>query len=47
MVIDDLNLKSISVSPYKTDTTLIVDSDAVLTFPIATQFLQPVSWYGP
>jgi len=47
MVIDDLDLLGRTITPNETDSPLIVDSDAVLTFPIATQFLQPVSWYGP
>ena len=42
MVIDDLDIVGVPFVPPKTDTPLIVDADAPLTFSIPSQFLQPV-----
>src|ERR1022692_2573529 len=43
VIIDNLNVLRGALSPGKTDSPLIVDSDAVLPLSIADQSLQPVS----
>jgi hypothetical protein len=43
VVVNDLNLLWASVGPPETDPPLVVDSDAVLTGPIALQLLEPVA----
>ena len=43
MVVHDFNIKNISVLPTKTNPPLIVDADAVLSFAITLQGLQPVT----
>jgi hypothetical protein len=43
MVVDDFHIVGIAVPPYEADAILIIDSDAVLTFALAVQSLQPVS----
>jgi hypothetical protein len=42
MVIDDLNVKRIPIAPYKADSPLVVNPDAVLAGTIPLQFFQPV-----
>ncbi len=42
MVIDDLHVAGVVVSPAEADPPLIVDPDAVLALPVACQCLQPV-----
>jgi hypothetical protein len=46
MVINDLRIKRVAVLPSKTDTPLIVDSNAPLARPIAGELLQPVCWWN-
>ena len=41
-----LDVVSVPIFPTKADTILIVDPYAVLAFPIACQFLQPVTGNG-
>jgi hypothetical protein len=43
VVIDDFDVISSILLPNKTDTELIVDADAVLPYPIASQWFQHVS----
>jgi hypothetical protein len=45
VIIDNLDLESVSVLPPEADPPLVVDSDAVLTRTIASQGFQPVPWY--
>ena len=46
MIIDYFHLIGISIIPEKTDPPSIVDTYAVLTFPISMQKLQPIArWY--
>ena len=45
VVIDDLNLKSVSVPPYETHAILIVDSNAVLSSAVSTQSFQLIPWW--
>lgn len=42
MVIHDLNVVRVAVSPPETDPPLVVDPNAVLTFPVSCQFFQPI-----
>jgi len=43
VIIRDFNFKGIVNTPYKTDSILIVDADAVLALPISVQLFQLVS----
>jgi hypothetical protein len=43
VIINNLNLERITVVPNETETILIVDSDAVLTLPIAPQSFKVIS----
>ena len=43
VVVNDLNIGRTAIRPSETDPKLIVDSDAVLAFPVALQCLQPVA----
>lgn len=42
MVVDDLDRIGAVARPHKTDTPLIIDADAVLTFAIIFQCFEPV-----
>jgi hypothetical protein len=44
MVVDDLDLARSERSPDKTDTVLVVNADAVLTFPVTTEGFEAVVW---
>jgi hypothetical protein len=46
MVIHDLHVVGVALAPYEADAPLVVDSDAVLTLPVAFQRLQLVSGEG-
>jgi hypothetical protein len=39
MIVNDLDRMCAAISPNKTEPPLIVDPDAVLAFPVATQSL--------
>src|ERR1035438_6074541 len=43
MIIDNLDVLRSALSPDETDSPLVVDSDAMLTLPVAGQSLDPVS----
>ena len=43
MIIDDLHLVSVTLSPLETDAPLIVNSDAVLTPTVTMKFLQTIA----
>jgi hypothetical protein len=43
VIINNLDLVSIGLAPYKTDSPLIVDPDAMLTLAVAAKFLQTVT----
>jgi hypothetical protein len=47
VVVDDLDILSIPLSPPKTDPPLIVDADAVLPRTIARQLLQAIARRTP
>jgi hypothetical protein len=42
MVIDNLDIVCVPFIPPETDTPLIIDADAPLSFSVPSQFLQPV-----
>ena len=47
MVVDDLDLVCMALSPDKTDSPLIVDPDGVLSFARASQSFKAISrWYA-
>jgi hypothetical protein len=41
--IDDLDVPRMAIAPMETDSPLVIDSDAVLSGAIATEFFKPVS----
>jgi hypothetical protein len=43
MIIDYFHIKTISVSPNKTESPLIVDANAVPAFKISSQSLEAIS----
>jgi len=43
VVIDDFDFIGIAISPFKTDSPLIVDADAVLTLSASTKSFEPIS----
>jgi hypothetical protein len=45
MVIRDLNLIGMTVQPSVADPSLIVDTNAELTFAVVFQILQPITWW--
>jgi len=47
VVVHDFNIMSISATPSKTDSPLVVDTDAVLPASVPRQFLQPVCRWNP
>jgi hypothetical protein len=46
MVVHNLDITSIALSPHKTNPPLIVNSNAVLPPSISTQGFQTVSWWN-
>jgi hypothetical protein len=42
VVVGDLNVEGVSITPNKADSPLVVDPDAVLTLAVPFQFLQPI-----
>jgi len=44
VIIDYLNVIGIIVSPGKTDTPLIIDSNTGLTFPLSVEHFQAIGW---
>jgi len=47
VIIDDLHVVSVTLSPLETDAPLIVDSDAVLTPTVTLKFLQAIAGSDP
>jgi len=43
VIVSDLDVISVILPPFEADSVLVVDSDAVLSLPVAMQFLEPVS----
>jgi hypothetical protein len=46
VVVDNFDLPGIAISPFKTDSPLVIDTDAPLAFAVAFQRFQPVSRRG-
>jgi len=47
MIVDDLDVESVSVVPYETDPPPFVDTDAVLACPVCFERLEPIArWYS-
>ena len=46
MIIDDLHIKCLAVSPDETDAPLVVDSDTASAAEITFQSLQPITRWG-
>jgi hypothetical protein len=44
VIIDNLDIMSVSVAPLKADAPLIVNTDAPLAFTVAVQLFEPVRW---
>ena len=44
MVIDDLDIVSMSGSPTEADAPLPIDANTVLPFSVTLQLLQPIRW---
>jgi hypothetical protein len=42
VIIYDLNVVSIAISPRETNAPLVIDSNAVLAGPIATEFFEAI-----
>ena len=47
MVVNYLNIKSVTIIPDKADSPLIVDPDAMLTVAIPAERLQAISGHNP
>jgi hypothetical protein len=45
VVVNDLDVFEASIGPTKADPPLVVDTDAVLPYPITFQGLEAVSWW--
>jgi len=43
MVVSDLDLEGIAVAPYEAYAPLVIDADAVLTYPATSELLQTVA----
>jgi hypothetical protein len=44
VVVDDLDVERLALTPAKTQALLLVDADAVLTFAIALECLELIAW---
>jgi hypothetical protein len=44
VIVYDLDIVSVSIPPTEADTPLVVDPNAVLSFPVSSQFLKAISW---
>src|SRR5262249_1785526 len=47
MIVDDLDIVGVAVTPAEADAPLVVDSDAVLPFAIPGEPLQPITGWRP
>src|ERR1700694_649064 len=45
MIVDNLKVEGMAITPYKTDSPLVVNANRVLSLPIASQCLQLVPWW--
>jgi len=44
VIVDNLDVVGVAVSPAETDAPLVVNPDAVLTRTIPAQLLEPIAW---
>jgi len=44
MIVNNLHVECVTVSPNETDAVLIVDADTVLALPIAFQSFETIAW---
>jgi len=42
MIVSNLHVVRITFAPFEADAPLVIDADAMLSGPIAAQFLQPI-----
>ena len=42
MVVDDLHIVGVTISPFETDAPLVIDSNAMLAGTVAAQFLKTI-----
>jgi hypothetical protein len=47
MIVDDLDIMGVAVTPSEANAPLVVDSDAVLPFAIPGEPLQPITGWRP
>jgi hypothetical protein len=47
VVIDNLNISSLTGFPAKDDSPLVINSETVLSLPVSGELFQPVSWRYP
>lgn len=47
MVVDDFDVRCVTIAPPEANPPLVVDSDCVLSFTAAFQRFQPVSRWNP
>jgi len=45
VIVYDLNVVGIAISPRETDAPLIIDSNTVLAGPIAAEFFKAIGWW--
>ena len=45
MIVHYLNIVGVSVAPHEAEPPLIVNPDAMLSFPVTVQGLQMVAWW--
>jgi hypothetical protein len=45
MIIYDLDIIGVSLTPTEADTPLVVDPNAIFSLPISSQFLKAISWW--
>jgi hypothetical protein len=43
MIVDNLHVVSVAFSPHKTDTPLVVDTDAMLPFAVSFQWMKSIA----
>ena len=47
MIVYDLNVMSIPVLPSETDSPLVIDTNAILSGPVAAELLKAISPWHP
>jgi hypothetical protein len=44
VIVNDLHFVGIALPPFETDAPSLIDANAPLSLPVATQSLQPIPW---